>query len=144
MIPPPPRSTRTATLFPYTTLFRSRKNPPVGRIHVIEYSDCRKNGFVRLRCPERKGRQKRRGETPYRRIALKHILKAVFAPSSEQLGFANAALDVRPRSEEHTSELQSLMRISYAVFCLKNKKLNRRTNLYHRRTGKTDTHTITV
>src|SRR3546814_16162543 len=96
MIPPPPRSTRTATLFPYTTLFRSRKNPPVGRIHVIEYSDCRKNGFVRLRCPERKGRQKRSCETPYRRIALKHIIKAVFAPSSEQLRFANVALDVRP------------------------------------------------
>src|SRR3546814_8471083 len=74
MIRRPPRSTRTDTLFPYTTLFRS----------------CHKTN------PFKNGRKK---------------LKS----TSDKTG----------RSEEHTSELQSLMRISYAVFCLRKKKTNR-------------------
>src|SRR3546814_6325814 len=73
MIRRPPRSTRTDTLFPYTTLFRSA---PSGT----------------PTSPTRSGRPRRRCSMPSR------------------------------RSEEHTSELQSLMRISYAVFCLKKKK----------------------
>src|SRR3546814_991068 len=77
MIRRPPRSTRTDTLFPYTTLFRSRWR---GRWHWSA-ATCRASP----RRPEKKAR-------------------------------------VSPRSEEHTSELQSLMRISYAVFCLKKKK----------------------
>src|SRR3546814_15028047 len=72
MIRRPPRSTRTDTLFPYTTLFRSRRG---------ESRNCDKRG-----------------------------------------GYARRE---RSRSEEHTSELQSLMRISYAVFCLKKKKDNK-------------------
>src|SRR3546814_1124891 len=79
MIRRPPRSTRTDTLFPYTTLVRSleiRCFPPPGTGLLAE---------LRL-----------------------------FHPS--------CACSPRPRSEEHTSELQSLMRISYAVFCLKKKK----------------------
>src|SRR3546814_10018495 len=71
MIRRPPRSTRTDTLFPYTTLFRS-PNPPIVSICTPSY-DAR-------------------------------------------------IIVLRLRSEEHTSELQSLMRISYAVFCLKKKK----------------------
>src|SRR3546814_1345754 len=93
MIRQPPRSTRTDTLFPYTTLFRSgRAGSPPGR--------------------------------------------AVFRPRAARLAAGNGILPARRqrrgqpaggraragRSEEHTSELQSLMRISYAVFCLKKKK----------------------
>src|SRR3546814_8655985 len=86
MIRRPPRSTRTDTLFPYTTLFRS---------------PCL--------CLGRGARDRE-----YRRVL----------PDSRTQG---RELDRRPsliscRSEEHTSELQSLMRISYAVFCLKKKK----------------------
>src|SRR3546814_8458278 len=83
MIRRPPRSTRTDTLFPYTTLFRSGKSEGP-RSYA---SPC----CVRLRVSPYQGRM----ENP------------VYA---------------RIRSEEHTSELQSLMRISYAVFCLKKKK----------------------
>src|SRR3546814_4566524 len=71
MIRRPPRSTRTDTLFPYTTLFRSRSGD-----------------------------------------AEQHLIALPLARLRDQL---------RDRSEEHTSELQSLMRISYAVFCLKKK-----------------------
>src|SRR3546814_6227132 len=78
MIRRPPRSTRTDTLFPYTTLFRSRS-----RSHAASARSTSRCAIRPMRpCP------------------------------------------VPPRSEEHTSELQSLMRISYAVFCLK-KKSNR-------------------
>src|SRR3546814_1848425 len=94
MIRRPPRSTRTDTLFPYTTLFRSTGN-------------CAK-------LQEKMMSQTRSGET----ITL---VKAT-VPALEAHG-----LDIvreMYRSEEHTSELQSLMRISYAVFCLKKKKNN--------------------
>src|SRR3546814_19023008 len=79
MIRRPPRSTRTDTLFPFTTLFRSRPHQPVNQ------------------------RLRKKGE-----ITSK--------PAS-----SNKARFRSGRSEEHTSELQSLMRISYAVFCLKKK-----------------------
>src|SRR3546814_9998022 len=87
MIRRPPRSTRTDTLFPYTTLFRSA---------VIDDQD-----------PIRQ------------RIRLVHIVRG-----EENRGpqIVPELPDMGPRSEEHTSELQSLMRISYAVFCLKKKK----------------------
>src|SRR3546814_10694918 len=86
MIRRPPRSTRTDTLFPYTTLFRSYRRSGSGW-----------------------------KELPY-------------------CGFRNSASPCQSsiirdsRSEEHTSELQSLMRISYAVFCLKKKKQNKTKN----------------
>src|SRR3546814_16471158 len=83
MIRRPPRSTRTDTLFPYTTLFRSSFHPRV------EMRLDRADHLVRAGLVD--------GELLRRRRA-------------------------RHRSEEHTSELQSLMRISYAVFCLKKKK----------------------
>src|SRR3546814_12573153 len=81
MIRRPPRSTRTDTLFPYTTLFRSGEFPALEE-HVVE------------------------------------------APvlGGQRRGIAHFAGPGHKRSEEHTSELQSLMRISYAVFCLKKKK----------------------
>src|SRR3546814_2414893 len=90
MIRRPPRSTRTDTLFPYTTLFRSPQ-----RQHDAEPHDIQ-----RLRS---------RG---IREEAARQI---------EHVGPPSRAC-FTPRSEEHTSELQSLMRISYAVFCLKKKK----------------------
>src|SRR3546814_6536684 len=105
MIRRPPRSTRTDTLFPYTTLFRSvaggrRARPRPG------CDGCRVGLSVRG-C--------RQGDDP-RRIALLAGLGG--------------------RSEEHTSELPSLMRISYAVFCLKKKKKNKHTqnSIYSTRT----------
>src|SRR3546814_4145661 len=89
MIQRPPRSTRTHTLFPYTTLFRSQR--PVGhdRAQIFQERD---------------------------------VLFAVLAglDAVDHFHHANGAdRDAADRSEEHTSELQSLMRISYAVFCLK-------------------------
>src|SRR3546814_5676453 len=92
MIRRPPRSTRTDTLFPYTTLFRSSRDKMVEMDHSRAYIV----GFRKL-------------------VPLK-------AGNEEylQIGFEFTQLD-KTRSEEHTSELQSLMRISYAVFCLKKK-----------------------
>src|SRR3546814_1976380 len=100
MIRRPPESTRTYTLFPYTTLFRSRSGPRPRRV-----------GTVRVKGPGY-------GITdPKQRARSIHKILAVHYPGTKP------ALDFKnPRSEEHTSELQSLMRISYAVLCLKKKK----------------------
>src|SRR3546814_8720231 len=100
MLRRPTRSTRTDTLFPYTTLFRSHDDPDrgadrdpggAGRHHPLEL-------VQHLLDPGPGGGGHRRGRHPRLR------------------------LEGHERSEEHTSELQSLMRISYAVFCLKKKK----------------------
>src|SRR3546814_5337450 len=102
MIRRPPRSTRTDTLFPYTTLFRSKLSIVVA-------------------------------DRPFS-AAVEAMLREDFALSRR---VAPGELDERSfwfrfgvglRSEEHTSELQSLMRISYAVFCLKKKKTNKGSN----------------
>src|SRR3546814_2816895 len=100
MIRRPPRSTRTDTLFPYTTLFRSHAVAPAahsGR-NVTARSTCKKPGLQASNT------------------------------SVADCGFCGS----RPRSEEHTSELQSLMRISYAVFCLQKKKKSRSQTIYVR------------
>src|SRR3546814_6918012 len=104
MIRRPPRSTRTDTLFPYTTLFRSPPRP--ARADRVGPAACRSAARARSRRAAGRTRSGRRGrrEVAAQGAALEH------SPSV-------------PRSEEHTSELQSLMRISYAVFCLKKKKL---------------------
>src|SRR3546814_3983385 len=101
MIRRPPRSTRTDTLFPYTTLFRSP-----GRLHALGVIGAHLGAGILQRLDDRD-----RG-----RIA--HVVGVGLEGQAEQRDGAAA------RSEEHTSELQSLMRISYAVFCLKKKKLN--------------------
>src|SRR3546814_4759645 len=105
MIRRPPRSTRTDTLFPYTTLFRSRTTSaraPRGP------SSTRRSLIVRAFTPgppfHRRGMRRPRARPPH--------------PAA--------------RSEEHTSELQSLMRISYAVFCLKKKKKHIEERIKHR------------
>src|SRR3546814_2627922 len=99
MIRRPPRSTRTDTLFPYTTLFRS----------VADAADVQ-GPAKQPRHPARAQHQHAHRDQPQ---PEKH------RPDGPQL----AADEVEQRSEEHTSELQSLMRISYAVFCLKKKRI---------------------
>src|SRR3546814_4919846 len=98
MLRRPPRSTRTDTLFPYTTLFRSRaRHPP--------------------RQPRRRRLRAREPAAPWHR---REIRSPRCFPGDRQAPRAERRR--AGRSEEHTSELQSLMRISYAVFCLKKKK----------------------
>src|SRR3546814_18021276 len=91
MIQRPPRSTRTDTLFPYTTLFRSSN-------------------------VERRRNDRGRRQSPPAALQRERLLRPRGSNRRQHLQPA------RRRSEEHTSELQSLMRISYAVFCLKKKK----------------------
>src|SRR3546814_2923965 len=111
MIRRPPKSTRTDTLFPYTTLFRSWSYRPFrGRL-------CR---------PCRRSRLSREGQ--FGRHGKLGRGRTVAAGDGGRRGACDAGrsrdrgASVPLRSEEHTSELQSLMRISYAVFCLKKKK----------------------
>src|SRR3546814_9265158 len=99
MIRRPPRSTRTDTLFPYTTLFRSQLRP----LQIDE--DRRRAAGVLFERADRGDRLRMPGMVA-------------------GLTIATAIPAAVVRSEEHTSELQSLMRISYAVFCLKKKKTN--------------------
>src|SRR3546814_7686670 len=111
MIRLPPRSTRTYTLFPYTTLFRSRWHAPAGARPGDLY---REFGLVDLR-----DHQPIAWRIFERDVDLLAIdLDMLVADLHLVLGPADGDLPLG-RSEEHTSELQSLMRISYAVFCLK-------------------------
>src|SRR3546814_5731097 len=111
MIRRPPRSTRTDTLFPYTTLFRSgeREAPARGRHRAA------RSGW-RAPCPARPD-----------------------SPLPDGSGWAAATCG---RSEEHTSELQSLMRISYAVFCLKKKNQTNKNNTLENTINKTTKYTM--
>src|SRR3546814_8474992 len=107
MIRRPTRSTRTDTLFPYTTLFRSRGRADAAIPRQVGAAGRRRN----VRGSER------RGTPPGGRAGMQR-----------DAGRATRRGEHGRRSEEHTSELQSLMRISYAVFCLKKKKRNKTTN----------------
>src|SRR3546814_3491697 len=102
MIRRPPRSTRTDTLFPYTTLFRSDVHQTIlarrDRHERTEVHDLGNLAFVDRADFDILGQRVDARDGCFRCLAV-------------------------DRSEEHTSELQSLMRISYAVFCLKKKKL---------------------
>src|SRR3546814_2751453 len=125
MIRPPPRSTRTDTLFPYTTLFRSR-----GR-HAERLGEPGRTPTAFLfRLSAQQLDQRSRGQPRIRR----HRLSRPGAADGAQYlqlhtyGWRRRELDRSValfRSEEHTSELQSLMRISYDVFCLKKKNRNK-------------------
>src|SRR3546814_3080620 len=106
MIRRPPRSTRTDTLFPYTTLFRALTGEHQRRQRVQLLERCLQRGFVR----------------PARLLCSDALAPRIGCPGSAHLHKRGRRCG--PRSEEHTSELQSLMRISYAVFCLKNKNTN--------------------
>src|SRR3546814_7797931 len=123
MIRRPPRSTRTDTLFPYTTLFRSdqltRNIDVLGLGDLVEHPTIRRKGLREIShhiVNMNEGQRK----------VLIHGNRlpslSLFAfPLNLSLVSANNPPG-HVRSEEHTSELQSLMRISYAVFCLKQKK----------------------
>src|SRR3546814_968054 len=114
MIRRPPRSTRTDTLFPYTTLFRSSIRLCIGigtpglqrfcicgtGMHTVE--PARKSWIRQIQASARTAEFQRK--------------------THHDIGGCKAVAREIGRSEEHTSELQSLMRISYAVFCLKKKK----------------------
>src|SRR3546814_2431168 len=104
----PPRSTRTDTLFPYTTLFRSVLKRAIVREHQQSFA-------VGIEAPG--------GIDAGNRDEILEGLPAAFGAelTENPEGFVEQN-DFHERSEEHTSELQSLMRISYAVFCLKKKK----------------------
>src|SRR3546814_2247746 len=114
MLRRPPRSTRTDTLFPYTTLFRSNAfGASFQRLWQHDHRvDARHFGKHRDRLGPC-GRHVAQGT-------------ATLEGTGEAYRLDRRMLD-QPRSEEHTSELQSLMRISYAVFCLKKKKATKNT-----------------
>src|SRR3546814_1774515 len=123
MLQRPPRSTRTDTLFPYTTLFRSI----VALAHECDREQAWSAGqdssrlaaplILTLRGPGTRSGSGNRA-LPTQIVALAHVWR-------------EAHVHAEPvRSEEHTSELQSLMRISYAVFCLK--KTRTKTHMKHR------------
>src|SRR3546814_1051318 len=105
MIRRPPRSTRTDTLFPYTTLFRSGRRPgqrhPPGRARLLDAA-------------------------PPLKVVEEAPAPGITAEQRAEIG----KVCTEARSEEHTSELQSLLRISYAVLCLK-KQHNHKTYLTH-------------
>src|SRR3546814_4528150 len=109
----PPRSTRTDTLFPYTTLCRS----PSGQHHVVDAEHA-----ASLEHTAEFGEQRRFVLDVH---ADMHHVGAVEGRRLEgKRKRARLPVGDAIRSEEHTSELQSLMRISYAVFCLKKKNKN--------------------
>src|SRR3546814_10178568 len=102
MLRRPPRSTRTVTLFPYTPLFRSQVIEQAGA--VIDHHHAAPAGPQH---PADLGKGRLGAARVVQHAPGEHVLEAAIG-----------------RSEEHTSELQSLMRISYAVFCLKKKTVN--------------------
>src|SRR3546814_10363142 len=116
MIRRPPRSTRTDTLFPYTTLFRSRGEAR----HKTRFQIGGKQRHRENQCRHRQ----QYGDSAEEPKRLLHAEQrkdgAQYSPAITE--------SIKLRSEEHTSELQSLMRISYAVFCLKKKKTHKATN----------------
>src|SRR3546814_1397413 len=134
MIRRPPRSTRTDTLFPYTTLFRSlsRSQSATGQGYYVEYLTCRRPGrrvhlFPVSLCAPPGARlciicggpvSERSGwpwhEVPPSGTGVESVFRAWILYSLRPDGRQRHG---SRRSEEHTSELQSLMRISYAVFC---------------------------
>src|SRR3546814_4476230 len=104
MIRRPPRSTRTDTLFPYTTLFRSPMMECKKALTEADGDPVKAEELLRVKLGSKAS-------------------KAASRVTAEGVVATYVAGGVG-RSEEHTSELQSLMRISYAVFCLKKKKYN--------------------
>src|SRR3546814_8559340 len=145
MIRQPPRSTRTDTLFPYTTLFRSLEL--VGAIElgegvlliviadvadaIVEFEQSglgvEEGKIVRvvpaLRAPARQGFLAREHDLAEKLGRVRHVEielcgAKIAGPGIQDIVVDSIGLAIAVRSEEHTSELQSLMRITYAVFCL--------------------------
>src|SRR3546814_3963893 len=120
MRPRPHRSTRNATLRPYTTLFRPPE-PVEGRFSsggaLRQALASARGGGASASCPP--GGERERGIGEQHRRRNRERIGGLLRPEPVD------RLKQRERSEEHTSELQSLMRTSYAVFCLKKKKYTR-------------------
>src|SRR3546814_16452709 len=104
MLPRPPRSTRTDARFPYTTLFRS---------HPAIWADARTRDSLSARRPALGRAYRLRARAGAKLASCRVLLPWAYRYPDR--------IECLARSEEHTSELQSLMRISYAVFCLKKK-----------------------
>src|SRR3546814_1409214 len=125
MIRRPPRSTRTDTLLPYTTLFRSLERKR-RRVNVVISAVGQRRGEIDDREADQRARRGHfanalfhRRDIFARHVAALHLVDELDARAA--LARLDGDLDppeLAGRSEEHTSELQSLMRISYAVFCL--------------------------
>src|SRR3546814_7512104 len=138
MIRRPPRSTRTDTLFPYTTLFRShdrrqRKGGGGGGPVKAQF-----DAVEAMRAHGRRdlpGIRMQQFDAPaYVRPGVGFQKRAIGRHIAQTCGegpLAHQNAHAPPRSEEHTSELQSLMRISYAVFCLKKKKTKTQRTIHH-------------
>src|SRR3546814_10891353 len=131
MLRRPPRSTRTDTLFPYTTLFRSN------RIHYWWIPEWKRafpdaGAWLAPRIREQAGARidfdahplDAGSGYPWDGAISTLPVAGSFMTEVECFHHASRTLVLTDRSEEHTSELQSLMRISYSVFCLKKKKTN--------------------
>src|SRR3546814_9710207 len=117
-----PRSTRTDTLFPYTTLFRSEAIAGAGRLCLRALKPCSDPCYPS-------------------RSYISGVVALMTSMAASARRFASRASS-GVRSEEHTSELQSLMRISYAVFCLKKKQqTNINNNFKHTHTTALYTYT---
>src|SRR3546814_5447255 len=121
MLRRPPRSTRTDTLLPYTTLFRSQETAQSFRLHgadqpgvIFQVLYCLNLVQIGL-------------EGRHTHVYHLHGVGIRTVKSGNQLFIAASGMI---RSEEQTSELQSLMRISYAVFCLKKQKQNKHNQLH--------------
>src|SRR3546814_3575233 len=110
MIRRPPRSTRTDTLFPYTTLFRSLHLMGSNRAELAKMNEGARRKGEELVYPAAESRS---------RPPRAHLVQVEY-----NCGFGSFPCRIGSRSEEHTSELQSLMRNSYAVFCLQKKNTN--------------------
>src|SRR3546814_3123750 len=121
MIRLPPRSTRTDTLFPYTTLFRSDDDGD-------EIADSRDLGLENFRLIDPDKEPWQQNAARFLDAVIDTVVGAARAPLYREHQAGYDWPDVR--SEEHTSELQSLMRISYAVFCLKKKKKHKQLQPY--------------
>src|SRR3546814_5627236 len=122
MIRRPPRSTRTDTLFPYTTLFRSDRRLDRRNRNLGDASDSanREQRGPRQR-RDGAGRALRRRVEP-RQSGCQSAVRRLYATLQR---WRDRRSQAHRKSEEHTSELQSLMTISYAVFCLKKKNTNK-------------------
>src|SRR3546814_3334961 len=116
MIRRPPRSTRTDTRLPYTTLFRSS-------LHKRCFFEAKEEALIKAPIGVLVG------NPPFESALTTPAAKRAYTSYVKQHGKLADQQVAYLRSEEHTSEIQSLMRISYAVFCLKKKNTRHRTQL---------------